>query len=225
MKKHFISLLSLIFIYGCTASSTPGFKIKEKYEPLPESQISTSKEAALKNIGQKDLRKMGLERGVVFAKTDFQGVLKTTYVRLSLAHQEDTTKAFQLTIADKSKESAFPWDVAPVEPGYFYIELPAGKYKIVSISIPVGSTLASEPVDIEFEVLPKTVVYLGTLKVIGTKERIKLGGIPVIKPGFEYTVEVSDEQKEALTTFRSRYPAIRLPIKLQLMKVNPLKEG
>jgi len=72
--------------------------------------------------------------------------------------------------------------------------------------------------DIRFEVLPKSYVYLGTLQANGTKEKIKLGGVPVIKPGFEYTAEVIDEKEEGIAFFKQRFPDIKDKVVVQLME-------
>ena len=56
--------------------------------------------------------------------------------------------------------------------------------------------------------------------MVGTKEKIKLGGLPVIKPGFEYTVEVLDEREEGAEAFRRNYPNFLHDISVKLMQVN-----
>ena len=161
-----------------------------------------------------------IQTGMVFAKTVFDGVVKTSYVRLTIVDQEDETKDYQLYIGSKERQKEFPWGVQTVKPGYFFIELPMGKYKISSISIPVGTTVATEPMDINFNVDDTSVLYLGTLKVYGTRERIRLGGLPLIKPGFEYTLQILNEQKEALTEIESRFPELHKNMQVQLMKLN-----
>ena len=62
--------------------------------------------------------------------------------------------------------------------------------------------------------------YLGTLKIDGTGERIKLGGVPVIQPGFEYIINIIDESQEAEIYFRQRYPEIQNEIVNNMMRVN-----
>lgn len=163
--------------------------------------------------------------GTVFAKTEFSGVVQTSYIELSIVDQADETKTYTLVIGDKSRQMSFPWKVQTVQPGYFFIELPVGTYHIHSISIPVGSTTADEPMDVVFHVKEGKVVYLGTLKVMGTKERIKLGGVPVLKPGFEYLAEVIDERAEALLQLRERFPQLTGEIEFGLMTINPPAEA
>lgn len=163
--------------------------------------------------------------GTVFAKTEFSGVVQTSYIELSIVDQVDETKTYTLVIGDKSRQMSFPWKVQTVQPGYFFIELPVGTYHIHSISIPVGSTTADEPMDVVFHVKEGKVVYLGTLKVMGTKERIKLGGVPVLKPGFEYLAEVIDERAEALLQLRERFPQLTGEIEFGLMTINPPAEA
>lgn len=146
--------------------------------------------------------------------------MKTRYVKFLFEDQEDSAHKFQLHIGENSEQQTFPWNVKTVKPGYFFVELPAGKYKISSVSIPVGSTTATEEIDISLEVIPNTICYAGTLKMVGTKEKIKLGGLPIIKPGFEYTVEVLDEREEGAEAFRRNYPNFPNDITIKLMRVN-----
>lgn len=175
----------------------------------------------LENVGQDALEAYVQKKGIVFAKTDFQGVLQATYVKLLFEGQVGSKEKFYLHIEDTSSDrETFPWDIKTVKPGYFFIELPAGQYKISSIAIPVGTTSAAEEMNIGFEVMAGQVVYMGTLKVVGTKETIKLGGVPVIKPGFEYVIEILDEQQEGIAAFRQRYPNFSAAITTKLMQVN-----
>ncbi|MBZ0166072.1 MAG: hypothetical protein K8I00_04635 [Candidatus Omnitrophica bacterium] len=158
--------------------------------------------------------------GVVFAKTQFEGVLKTSYVRLSIVNLQDPKKFFELQIGEKIAQQPFSFNVKTVNPGYFFIELPIGSYKFSTVSIPVGGSTASEPLDVTFQVLPDRINYLGTLRLIGTKERIKLGGVPVIRPGFEYEAQVLDQFQEGVATFKQRYPNVPGVLTSQLMRIN-----
>lgn len=158
--------------------------------------------------------------GVVFAKTQFEGVLKTSFVRLSIINVEDPKKVFELQIGEKIPQQPFSFNVKTVNPGYFFIELPVGSYKFSTVSIPVGGATATEPLNVFFQVLPDRINYLGTLRLIGTKERIKLGGVPVIKPGFEYKAQVIDELQEGIATFKQRYPNVPGTVTNQLMRIN-----
>ncbi len=158
--------------------------------------------------------------GMIFAKTDFQGIVKTSYVRLSIVDNAARSNTYQLYIGDKGRQKNFPWEVQTVKPGYFFIKLPVGVYRIDSISIPVSTTMAEEPMDITFEVGLDKVIYIGTLRVVGTKEKIKLGGVPLIKPGFEYTAELIDERKEALEEIRRRFPDRGRDVRIRLMHIN-----
>lgn len=185
-------------------------------ETFPKAEPRPS----LQNISEEMQEEAIPAQGIVFAKTDFQGVLQATYVKLEIVEVKDEQQSYQLIIGDKSQQSPLPWSGQTVQPGYFFIQLPAGEYRIPSISIPVGATMATEEMHIRFTVQPEKVVYLGTLKVIGTKERIKLGGVPVIKPGFEYTVEVIGEQVEAIRIFHKRYPNIPLKVGVDLMEIH-----
>ncbi len=181
---------------------------------LPDNDLSPE----LENVKSETLQEYVEEKGVIFAKTDFQGVLQTTYVKFFIEDVNNEDNKFQLYIGDKSAQTHFSWDVKAVQPGYFFIELPAGVYRISSISIPVGSTTAEEEILITFEVLSSTISYIGTLNVLGTKEKIKLGGVPVIKPGFEYTAEVLNESDDAMVYFEKHYPEISKKVKVNMMQ-------
>jgi hypothetical protein len=194
----------------------PEIPPEETVAPLSESQ---EKSTELQNIKDEDLREYTFSKGVIFAKADFQGLLKTSYVRLIFENLKDPAQRYQLYIGDKLSQKKLLWNPQDIQPSYFFIELPAGAYQISSIAIPVGTTLASEALDVRLNVSPNIISYAGTLKIIGTKEKIRLGGIPVIKPGFEYTVDVVDEQEEGINIFRQKYPQIPNEITIDLMQV------
>lgn len=196
----------------------------EKIVPKQEEAefIDSDAPSELQNIKGEELEEYVQKNGVIFAKTDFQGLLKTRYVKFLFEDQDDPEHKFQLHIGENSGQQTFPWDVKSVKPGYFFVELPAGRYKIISVTIPVGSTTATEEMNVTLEVLPDAVCYVGTLKMVGTKEKIKLGGVPVIKPGFEYTIEVIDEREEGSVTFSKNYPDFPHGVSIQLMQVNQL---
>jgi len=70
------------------------------------------------------------------------------------------------------------------------------------------------------QVTEGVITYAGTLQINGTKEKIRLGGVPVIKPGFEYNVNIVDEREEGMSIFRGRYPEFTGEVIFRLMKVN-----
>ena len=228
MKKILVILIIGFIFSGCVSLqkvslpedlSEEAVKVdEESFKDISESPDPSSE---LQNIKSEELAGYVEKKGVVFAKTDFQGLLETRYVKFLFENLEDSTHTFQLHIGENSDQQTFPWDVKTVKPGYFFIELPIGRYKISSVSIPVGSTMATEDMDITLEVIPNAVCYAGTLKMVGTKEKIKLGGgLPVIKPGFEYTVEVLDEREEGAEAFRQNYPNFLHDISVKLMEVS-----
>lgn len=226
--------LTLILIFCFVFSGCVSLQKLTVPKDMPEEAVEIEKESPAEllelpdssqepeSIEKEELEEVVKERGVVFAKTDFQGLLETRYVKFLFEDLDDPTHKFQLHIGESSEQQTFPWDVKNVKPGYFFVELPVGRYKIVSISIPVGSTTATEDMDVILEVVSDTICYVGTLKMIGTKEKIKLGGLPVIKPGFEYTVEVLDEQEEGMEAFRKNYPDYPHDVFVKLMQVNEL---
>ena len=220
MRKAAYCFILLFLVSGCaTAPPKPSHGPKVK---LPGTVVFTEQETSgeLANVENKDMREYVRRPGIVFAKTDFQGVLQATYVRLRIEGEGKHTHSFYLDIEGKPEENSLFGSGKMVKPGYFFIELPAGTYRIAAIAIPVGSTLAEEDVSISFEVLPRAVVYMGTLKVIGTGERVKLGGVPVIKPGFDYEAAILDERTEGIYAFHKRYPDIPVEIETRLMRVN-----
>ena len=157
-------------------------------------------------------------KGTIFAKTEFEGVVKRSFIRLTIIDQQDRKKVYQLYIGDKSRQLDFPWSTQTIQPGYFAIDLPPGSYVIGLLSIPVGSSLATEIMNITFDVKADETTYLGTLKVVGTKEKIKLGGIPVIKPGFDYVSKILNEYAEALEEFKQRFPQNNARLNVRLMR-------
>lgn len=220
MRKAAYFFLFIFFVSGCaTAAPKPSHGPKVR---LPGTVVFTEQETpgGLENVGDKDMREYARHRGVVFAKTDFRGVLQATYVRLRIEGDGKYTRSFYMDIGGKPEENFVFGNGKMVKPGYFFIELPAGSYRISTIAIPVGSTLAEEDINVSFEVLPGAVVYLGTLQVVGTGEKVKLGGVPVIKPGFNYEATVLNEHGEGVYAFHKRYPDIPVEIESRLMRVN-----
>lgn len=133
--------------------------------------------------------------GVVFGKTDFSGLLKTAYVQLAIVSLEDSQRQYVFSVGNRADAALFPWsrETRVIEPGYFVLELPPGPYKMTQLAIPAGTSLAREDMELDFVVTPGRVNYLGTLKVVGKKGRIRFGGIPLIRPGFDYELSVIDE--------------------------------
>ena len=225
-------LILIIGIAGCATTSDVSMpeeiKVDTQITNINNSPVIEDTTARL--ILEDEVNNTSIEvvedlKGIIFAKTIFEGVLKTTYVQLHFKGIGDNKHEFDLIIGEKDKAAALPWESKTVEPGYFNVELPAGKYKIKSIAIPVGSTLAEEQIDIDVEVFAGKATYVGTLKVIGTKEKIKLGGVPVIRPGFEYQVEVLNEKDEAYTSMSNQLPQFNNMFHEQLLKINHQHEN
>ena len=227
MKKILVILIVCFVFSGCVSlqkisvpEDMPEEVVNVKEESPEEISEPTDSFSGLQNIKREDPEGYVQKKGVVFAKTDFQGLLETRYVKFLFEDLENPAYKFQLHIGENSDQQTFPWDVKTVKPGYFFVELPVGRYKISTVSIPVGSTMATEKMDVTLEVVPNTACYVGTLKMVGTKEKIKLGGLPVIKPGFEYTIEVLDERAEGIEAFRRNHPNFLHDISIKLMQVN-----
>ena len=157
--------------------------------------------------------------GLIAGKTEFRGLLKAPYVRLLIVKRDDPAKQFFFYVGSKGNQSVVPWgEERSVEPGYFTLELSPGAYKITQIAIPVGSTIADEKMELDFEVLAGKAVYVGTLDVDGTGEKVKFGGVPLIKPGFTYHLVVRDEM-DAADVLRGMLPASMSSIEKRLFNV------
>ncbi|MCA9408412.1 MAG: hypothetical protein KC733_06970 [Candidatus Omnitrophica bacterium] len=221
MTQKFLSIIFLLaaFTSGCASTKNT---IKTEIPNQSQTQIvmpQPDSSPQLQNL-EDNQNQTKEELGVVFAKTDFRGSLAKHYVKLIIENKDNPQQRYQLHIGDKSGQIQFPWEVKEVEPGYFFIELPKGNYKFSSISIPVGSGLATEELNILFSVDSAKIYYLGTLRLTGTKETLRLGGVPLIRPGFDYTVEVNDDYDQGLQEFYSRYPNKHLEIEKMLMQVH-----
>ena len=162
--------------------------------------------------------------GLVFGKTDFKGILKASFVRLTLVRKDDPEKEYFFYVGAKGNQSVVPWGKGQlIEPGYFYLQLTSGDYEVTEISIPVGSALAEERVALDFTVAPNRISYLGTLDVTGTKERVHFGGVPIVKPGFEYELRINDEFEPARKELEARIPRHKSPVVKELFKVNSIE--
>jgi len=226
MKAKYFILIFLISIWGCAhviahspavtqASKSPKEAVTEEAKIL----ISPPAEKPMEPPKAGEESQPPLEIGSVFAKTMFEGVVKTSYVTLTITDTAESRQSYQLIIGDRERQKDFPWEVQTVGPGYFLVELPAGEYRFSAITIPVGQKTATEPMDVVFQVESEKTAYLGTLKVVGTKEKIKLGGVPVIKPGFEYRIEVLDQTSEAESEFSRRFGKEEISFTVDLMQI------
>lgn len=221
MKKYAVLAIVIFTCSGC-ASMRHKPPVEGALEQIVPEKDMEAALPQLQNIKGEELEEYIQKKGVIFAKTDFSGLLATRYVKFLFTDKDDPEHKFQLHIAEMTGQQTFPWEVKAVRPGYFFVEFPIGRYTITSVTIPVGSTTATEDMNVDLEVVADTICYVGTLKMVGTKERIKLGGVPVIKPGFEYTVEVIDEREEGAAAFKQNYPNYPRGVSIKLMKVNAL---
>lgn len=208
---HCIFLFALVFCVGCATAQLP--KKPNAVETASLSVIQVGAAAEIKPVSNKSTTP-----GIIFGKADFRGLLKVQYVKLSIADEDNPEKQYELLFGDRDENNTPVWDARPVEPHYFFLELPVGRYRITAISIPVGTTLATETTDIAFTVERETVIYLGTLRVTGTDQKIRFGGVPLLRPGFAYRVEILNEIEEALHKFRLKYPTMQREIQVQLMR-------
>ena len=206
MFKNFYLLLIVLFCCGCAFVGQKN----NAYSP-DKKQTPAAKEI-------KPPVKPPVADGIIFGKADFQGVLKVEYVKLLVIDENSPGKEYELFFGDRNEPQPFFGQAPSVEPKYFFLELPAGQYKITLISIPVGTTLATEKTDIAFTVEKETVIYLGTLRVTGTDQKIRFGGVPLLRPGFDYKINIANEKEEAIQEFKVKYPLIKRDIQVNLMK-------
>lgn len=204
MKNKILPIFSLLFFLGC-ASTSPTVT----HPPIDEAIQKEARE--MHALTDEELLTQEENLGIILGKTQFEGVLQKEYVKLIL-EDEETKQSFEMHIG--SQAGSFPH-------GYFFVELPVGHYTISAISIPVATTTqATEKLNISFNVLSQKITYVGTLKIVGTKETIKLGGLPVIKPGFEYIVEILNEFQDARELFKSKFGSAQDDIEVELMQNN-----
>lgn len=164
--------------------------------------------------------------GLIAGKTDFRGLLKAPYVRFSIVRRDDPSKRFFFYIGNKGNQSVVPWgEDTVVEPGYFTLQMEPGPYKITRIAIPVGSTVAEEDLELDFEVIAGKTYYVGTLDIEGTKEKVKFGGVPLIRPGFSYRLAVKDEMDEAVMEMRERLSPDMALMEKRLFTVVSVNDG
>ena len=213
--RRILVLLPVLCVLAGCASTSSSKKIIASDVPLNENV--TINPVAPSVVPVKTAVKAPVLDGIIFGKADFRGVLKVEYVKLNIVDEENPEKQYELLFGERDENNAPTWDARPSEPHYFFLELPAGRYRITTISIPVGTTLATESTDISFTVEKETVIYLGTLRVTGTDQKIRFGGVPLLRPGFEYRVEILNEKEEAIRRFKIKYPDIQRDIQVKLM--------
>jgi hypothetical protein len=217
MWKSVLVLLLTMSSLGCAALS--------KHEE-PKMAVATplAKGAAQQPSGTRASATPRVRYGLVFGKTDFQGILKASFVRLTIVRKDDPEREYYFYVGAKGNQSVVPWGQGRlIEPGYFYLQLTPGDYEVAEISIPVGSALAEEQVRLDFTVAPNRISYLGTLDVKGTKERVHFGGVPIVKPGFEYELRIDDEFEPAKKELETRIPRHKSPVVKDLFKVNSVE--
>lgn len=224
MQRILFCLFSCMMFSGCvTTQSEPIVVSSQEIIASPKTVKVQEKEVELvlkePSVADIETEEIVKPLGVIFARTEFQGVLDTDYVKLFVESLDVKDFKFQLHVGEVLGQQDSIYEIKNVRPGFFFLELPEGKYVISSVSIPVGSTLATEECLIYFNVTSDQVHYLGALKMVGTKEKIKLGGVPVIKPGFEYKIEIVDETQEAKGIFMKNFPLNEKNILTQLMVV------
>jgi hypothetical protein len=231
-KLHFITLIILFVASGCATIQKESDQPKLLPEQVPvvveernqksvkDNLVKTEELLAREESSSVSSEEEGVEvipTGYLFLKSDFQGVLEKRYVKLLINDLLDDENEIGMIIGDKNISSTFAWSSSPVQPGYLFLELPEGEYRISKIGIPVGSTLAEEDLNIYFTIEADVLTYLGTLRVVGTKERIKLGGVPVIRPGFEFNLTIIDEVNEAKEVYQTRFSDLEAPFVKNLM--------
>ncbi|MFT5170227.1 MAG: PBP1b-binding outer membrane lipoprotein LpoB, partial [Candidatus Omnitrophota bacterium] len=144
MSNILLALFLTVFMTGCatTQKSLPQITSK-KYSELSEKNIKSNTSASLIEqdikttiISESDeshIEEQAIEiepTGIVYAKTNFSGVLEKAYVQLTIYAYNNPTEPIKLVIGDKEQQKALVWDVEPVKPGYFFLNLRQGDYHI-----------------------------------------------------------------------------------------------
>lgn len=225
MQKFIPGIVVLLFLAGC---ATVDQKISEPIV-VPEMQVELPVEQVIIPVQPSEKETVEIKeevekapeilKGIIFGKTNFEGVLKDRAIRIVVENINNKALRFEFQIQEPSKKQILPWNVRHLDPGYFFVELPEGQYKISKVSILVGTTLATENINVSLNVVANKVVYLGTLNIDGTKERIKLGGLPVIQPGFEYAAKVVNEHENAMSILNQNFPELKDGVVPQLMAI------
>ncbi|MBF0618611.1 MAG: hypothetical protein HQL19_00405 [Candidatus Omnitrophica bacterium] len=194
-------LITICFLFCAGCASLPrqsGVVVPSLGKRVPAVEATITPIVVSKPVAE------AVVTGTIFGKTDFKGLLKAAYVRLTIVDRKDPAKQYYFFVGSHANLSVVPWGEGRViEPGYFGLSLPVGEYKVTTIAIPVGSTKAEETLELDFKVAANVATYVGTLDMDGTKEKVKFGGVPLIRPGFEYVLNILDEWTAAQSTWPS----------------------
>jgi len=217
MSTRHILWFFLAAVIGCAPVVTSPYPTS----PVRRGEPVLNNSSEVIEIANQEAEPLLVEEGLgrIFAKTVFEGVVRTSYVSLTITDVLHPTREYQLIIGDRERQKNFPWEVQRVGQGYFFIELPEGEYRISSITIPVGTKKATEPMDVVFNVETGRAAYGGTIQVVGIRERFRLGGVPLVKPGFEYRLKIFDEMQQAVIEFKQRYPDFKGGVVKRLMQL------
>jgi len=101
---------------------------------------------------------------------------------------------------------------------YFFVNLPPGEYRVFGIYIlGGGGTYYKVPIgsDLKFSVEPRSVVYIGTLKIL-TSTRPNYWNRTIL----DCSVIARDEADEVIEELRIRYPDIKDEVKISLIEFN-----
>lgn len=209
LLNRFLILVIGMCVSGCAVKSSA---VKSLPTSIQRNQIQKAKKIEEPNTKQEENK-----TSLVFLKTDFQGVLKTNYIKLTIISKSDPNKRVNINLGEKVEAILSNQEESHQYPGYVYFELPKGDYQISTISVLAGTTSVTEALNLDFSVILEKNNYLGTLVINGTKEKIKLGGVPFIKPSFDYQLHILDERAEAEQNFKQKYPQNKLPIHVGLL--------
>lgn len=238
MRKFAFLCFALIFLSGCATTNQNNTLPSKDLPQEASGQVNNqtvspdlvkevqTKTAKIKNEQVQALNSKVAEdviTGTVFGNVTFSGILNKPYVTFSISRVTRPEYKFQLHIGNKKNKEDPTRTIYTDQNGYFFMTLPEGQYQITSISIPVSSTLAVEMIDIIFDVNLNEAAYIGHLSVEGTKEKIHWGGIPVVKPGFEYLTTLKKDEWEAYNFYKRIFPDSTLNPVTRMMKVRPLK--
>ena len=106
----FIVLILALVLNGCSTVSAVK-EVSSELEPIVTIAVEPTVDSVeitqetkdvspvLQNVNEDELDQYSLKKGIIFAKTDFQGVLKKSYVKFLFQEQGNLSNNFQLLIS------------------------------------------------------------------------------------------------------------------------------
>ena len=118
MLRVIFAFLFLSFLLGCRTipqKETPK-ESSSRSQELPRKLPAVPAQPPAPEVSPEEVPVV--PQGMIFAKTQFEGVVKKSYIRLTIVDQQDKSKVYHLYIGDKSRQLDFPWNTQTIQPGY-----------------------------------------------------------------------------------------------------------